>query len=291
MGDAVGTWEAHGKRYPVRGHDLFVIDARPREEAVEPLLIIHGFPASSFDWRHVLDPLSVDRRVVLLDLLGYGLSAKPDQRYSLFEQADLVIDVCEILGLTEVALATHDMGDSVGGELLARGMDGTLTFDVTRRVITNGSIYMDLVQLSPGQQLLLDLPDEQLPDDDLIGAQLFTASMAETFGAETRASDEELAAQWELLARERGNRLLPRLIRYVDERRRYEQRWTQAIERHRSPLTIIWGDADPIAVYPMAERLRERVPSATLHRMEAIGHWPMIEASARVVDAMRAALW
>ena len=66
------------------------------------------------------------------DLLGFGLSDKPDQRYSLFEQADLVEAVAGDLGLDEVALLTHDMGDSVGGELLARSIDGTLSFDVTQ---------------------------------------------------------------------------------------------------------------------------------------------------------------
>lgn len=291
MGDAVTAWEARGKRYPLRGHDVFVIDLRPQREVLEPLLILHGFPASSFDWRHVVDDLTGDRRVVLLDLLGFGLSAKPDQRYSLFEQADLVCDVAEALGIEEAALATHDMGDSVGGELLARELDGTLPFRVSRRVITNGSIYMDLAQLSPGQELLLALPDEALPDDEPITAGLFQESMRGTFGAATPASGEELEAQWELLARERGNRLLPRLIRYVEERRQHEERWTGAIERHRSPLTIVWGDADPIAVADMAERLHERRPTAALHALAGIGHWPMIEAPARVVAAMRAALW
>lgn len=291
MGDAVTAWEARGKRYPLRGDDVFVIDLRPQRELLEPLLIIHGFPASSFDWRHVVDDLAADRRVVLLDLLGFGLSAKPDRRYSLFEQADLVCDVAEALGIEEAALATHDMGDSVGGELLARELDGTLPFRVSRRVITNGSIYMDLVQLSPGQELLLALPDETLPDDELITQDLFQDSMRATFGAATPPSGEELDAQWELLAREHGNRLLPRLIRYVEERRQHEERWTGATERHRSPLTIVWGDADPIAVAAMAERLHERRPTAALHALAGIGHWPMIEAPERIVAAMRAALW
>jgi len=289
--DAVAAWGSRGKRYPIRGHEIFVIDLHPAREIVEPLLIVHGFPASSFDWRRVVDELATDRRVVLLDLLGYGLSNKPDQRYSLFEQADIVEEVGELLGLTEVALAAHDMGDSVGGELLAREMDGTSPLTVTRRVLTNGSIYMDLVQLSDGQRLLLDLPDEQLSDDSLISGELFRASMQQTFGANTPADDEELAGQWELLARAHGNRLLPRLVRYIEERRRFEERWTAAIERHRSPLTIIWGDADPIAVFAMAERLHDARPPSALHRLQGIGHWPMIEAPAAVVAAMRAALW
>ena len=57
------------------------------------MLVLHGFPTSSYDWQHALDVLRARRRVVMLDYPGYGLSAKPDQTYSLFEQAD-VVEAC-----------------------------------------------------------------------------------------------------------------------------------------------------------------------------------------------------
>ena len=56
----------------------------------EPLLLLHGFPTSSFDFTAVLDPLRHGRRLLLLDGLGYGLSAKPDLPYTLALQADVV---------------------------------------------------------------------------------------------------------------------------------------------------------------------------------------------------------
>ena len=100
--------------------------------------------------------------MLLLDFLGYGFSAKPDQAYTLAEQADVVVAFTAALGIDRLALLSHDMGDTVGGELLARQLDGTWPVEVTRRVLTNGSIYIGMAQLSPGQQLLLALPD----DDD-----------------------------------------------------------------------------------------------------------------------------
>ena len=72
--------------------------------------------------------------------------------------------------------------------------------------------------------------------------------------------DEDVQVGAELILRDGGDRLLPRTIRYVEERREHERRWTGAIERHPSPLTIVWGDLDPIAVWPMAERVHERRP-------------------------------
>ena len=274
---SVEEWESRGAYHELLGHRIFVLDQPAVRERRAPLLVLHGFPSCSFDWRHVLDAFAAEQRVVLLDVLGYGLSAKPDQAYSLFEQADIVEALARELHIDEVVLVTHDMGDSVGGELLARSLDTTLPFAVSRRVLANGSVYMDLVQLSGGQQFLLGLPDERLPETDAPTGELFKAGLGATFGAGTPASGEELDAQWELCVREGGNRLMPRLIRYIEERHRHEPRWTGAIEAHPAPLTIVWGDADPIAVWPMAERLHQRRPDSTLVRLEAIGHYPMIE--------------
>ena len=51
--------------------------------------MLHGFPGSTFDWRHVIADLAADHRVVGHDFLGFGLSDKPfDGDYSLFAQAD-----------------------------------------------------------------------------------------------------------------------------------------------------------------------------------------------------------
>jgi len=155
----IDEWFARGTIRNLSGHEVFVVDVPAVREEAEPVLVLHGFPTSTFDWRLALDVLRARRRVVLLDYPGYGFSDKPDAKYSLFAQADIVEACARELGLSDVALVTHDVGDSIGGEILAREIDGKLGFHVTRRVLTNGSIYMDLVQLTDGQKFLLALPD------------------------------------------------------------------------------------------------------------------------------------
>ena len=253
-----------------------------------PVLVLHGFPTSSHDWHRILDRLARRHRVVVPDLLGFGLSDKPDQRYSLFEQADLVEAVAGDLGLDDVALVTHDMGDSVGGELLARSLDGALSFGVTRRVLTNGSVYIDMAHLTDGQQLLLALPDEQLADG--LGRDALVDALRGTFAPDAVVPDEDVQVGAELILRDGGDRLLPRTIRYVEERREHESRWTGAIERDPSPLTIVWGDLDPIAVWPMAERVHRARPDATLVRLRGIGHYPMLESPDQLAAALDHAL-
>jgi pimeloyl-ACP methyl ester carboxylesterase len=287
---SVEEWAQRGRVRSLLGHDVFVIDEPAVSEEAEPVLVLHGFPTSSYDWQHALGVLQARRRVVLLDYPGYGLSAKPDMAYSLFMQADVVEACARELGLTDVALVTHDVGDSIGGEILAREIDGNLGFHVTRRVLTNGSIYMDLVQLSDGQKFLLSLPDEALPAGSGLNADGTVAGLRVTFAPDSQVSDDELHTLADLVIRNGGGRILPRLIRYIEERRVHERRWTGAIESHPSPLQVIWGDVDPIAVWPMAERIAHTRPDAVVHRLDGVGHYPMVESPVRFNAALEAAL-
>jgi pimeloyl-ACP methyl ester carboxylesterase len=286
----VEDWEERGRVLDVAGRRIFTVDVPADVERREPLLLLHGFPTSSFDWRHVIDVLARERRVVTFDFLGFGLSDKPSGiRYSLFDQATIAEEVVRALGIEQAAVASHDMGDSIAAELYARGIEGTLGFEVTRRLLTNGSIYIEMAQLSPGQQMLLAMADEPLPFEFAPTEETFVASLAAIFG-DTPAASDELHAQWELLARQEGQTILPRTIRYIEERRVHEGRWIAALRDHPAPVTLAWGDRDPIAVFAMAERfLRER-PGTPLVRLDGVGHFPMVEAPGRVYDAIEQAL-
>jgi pimeloyl-ACP methyl ester carboxylesterase len=284
-------WEAIGQPRELCGHDVFTIDAPSiGPETHEPLLILHGFPTSSFDFAAILDPLRAGRRVILFDGLGYGLSAKPDLHYTLALQADIAVALLAELGLTRLALLTHDVGDTVGGELLARRAEGSWPVEVTRRVITNGSIYIQQAHLTNGQQLLLSLPDAKLTSDAPVTAETITRSLRETFSPAVSLPPEgsdgdPLPATVEQIMREDGHLLLPRLIRYIEERRRNESRFTGAIESDPSPLHIVWGMDDPIAVPSMVDTLLAARPDATVARLEGVGHYPMVEAPALFLAA------
>ncbi|MEX2256388.1 MAG: alpha/beta hydrolase [Acidimicrobiia bacterium] len=291
----VADWAGRGSVEQIGDESVFVIDTQAvRSGSAPPLLVLHGYPTSSIDFAAVLGTLATDRRVILFDSPGFGLSSKPDRPYSIFGMADTVEALVASLGLDEVDLLTHDLGDSVGGELLARGIDGTLGFGVRRRVITNGSIYMHLVQLSNGQKLLESLPDEAIapdlaPDVDAVERSLID-TLAPSGSQASRPDRMHVRAGAVLVVHEGGNRLLARQIRYLGERRANEARWTGAIERHPAPLAIVWGDVDPIAVWPMTDELLAKRPDATRTRLTDVGHYPMVEAPAAFSKAVLAGL-
>jgi pimeloyl-ACP methyl ester carboxylesterase len=262
-------WETLGTPRPLCGERVFTIDAPsigPERHA--PLLVLHGFPTSSFDYAAVLDGLRDGRRVLLLDMVGYGLSSKPDRAYSIALQADVAAAFVAALRIERLALLTHDMGDTVGGELLARRAEGAWAVEVTQRVLTNGSIYIDQAHLTNGQQLLLGLPDEMLPPGIPIDAASIAQSLRETFSPLTPPvpagwPEDPVPAAAAQVVRDDGQLLLPRLIRYIEERRANERRFTGAIETDRAPLRVVWGLDDPIAVPSMVDTLLAARPDGS----------------------------
>jgi len=252
----------------------------------DPLLVLHGFPSSSFDWRHVLPALSATHDVFLFDFLGFGSSSKPDRRYSIELHANTAEAVVAQAGLERVLLVSHDMGNSVGGELLARDLADELDFTIARRLLTNGSIYIEMAQLTAGQEFLLAIDDApvDLGDD---AQSIFCGGVAATFSEAHPATPDELAGHWALMSRDDGHRLLPRTIRYIEDRRAREARYTRSIEQHPSPVHVVWGREDPVAVHAMTDRLLAARPDATLVTLDDVAHWPMIEDPEGFVRAAR----
>jgi len=275
------AWRDRGTFLDWDGHRIFTVDAGPRDAPT--VLVLHGFPTSSLDWHQVVPLVEDQVRFVTFDMLGFGLSDKPtDQPYSLFRQADLAAFVARELGVTSCRLVGHDMGQTVLAELLARRADGQLELAVTDVLITNGSTLIELANLSPIQQVWLEAPDE--PRDEPEDLETLRPQMPFTFGPDHAPDEDTLDGMLASIRHNGGDRLLPRLVRYVNERRAHLDRWTVALTGHGLPMTIAWGELDFIAVVAMAHRFKQLCPSAELVTWPDVGHWPPIEVPDRLAD-------
>ncbi|MGW6378107.1 alpha/beta fold hydrolase [Rhodococcus sp. NPDC055112] len=281
MSGDLRAWEGRGRHLEVDGNRIFV--AEVGEGTGTPLVIVHGFPGSSHDFAAVAERLGSGRRVVLLDLLGFGLSDKPAAAsYSLFEQADLVEAVLGKLGIGRCVLIAHDMGDTVVAELMYRHNHGALGFVPEQVILTNGSIFIDLAQLTSGQRAMLRLPARALPFSP--PRWLLARALDRSFSPRAPAPAGAIDALIEAIERDGGGRLLPRQNRYILERRAHQDRWTAGLVEYREPLTLLWGECDPIAVPDMPARLLELRPDTAVTVLPDIGHWPQLEAPDRLAE-------
>jgi pimeloyl-ACP methyl ester carboxylesterase len=278
----VQRWRDAGELVELGGHRIFVVR---REGAGLPIVVVHGYPGSSYDFAGVVAQL--DRPVLLLDLLGYGFSDKPaDASYSLFEQADLVEELVTWAGLTECALVGHDMGTTVVAELLARANAGRLGFAVPSAVLLNGSIFIDMAHLTRGQRLGLLARGRRMPLSFPVG--FLCRNLRESVAPGTNVGPEEIDDLVDLIRRGGGDRLLTRQIDYVRERRRHQDAWTAAFVEYEGRLGAVWGVLDPIALPAMPRRLADLRPGTDVVLLDGVGHWPSIEAPARVAAEIAA---
>jgi pimeloyl-ACP methyl ester carboxylesterase len=83
--------------------------------AGDPVVALHGLGATMYSWRYLVEPLSKSHLLYLLDLKGHGKSEKPeDGKYSLHDQADLVVEFIKRLDLRTLTIIGHSMGGAVG---------------------------------------------------------------------------------------------------------------------------------------------------------------------------------
>jgi len=283
---AIERWHARGRTVDTRDGRVWVIDEGPRDGT--PVVLLHGFPTSSWDFSEVLERLAARRRVVTFDFLGFGFSDKPEEYgYSLFEHTDTTLAVLRELGIGRAHVVAHDMGTSVATELCARRERGlSPAFDLASLTLMNGSVHIEMASLTVGQQLLRS-PLAPL-FARLNNATTFKAQMRSVFAHPP--DDATLDGMWALVAREDGTKRLPALIQYVDERSRFRRRWIGALEHLDVPALVAWGRLDPVALHAIARALASEIPQAELVTWDDLGHYPQVESPETVAATITAFL-
>lgn len=277
-------WRAAGRTFRFRGHEVFV-----RVGGQGPgLLLIHGFPTASWDWCKLWPELAQHFTLVAPDLLGFGFSAKPPRHdYRIAEQAELCLAALAEVGITGTHVLAHDYGDTVAQELLARAGEGRCPVALQSVVLLNGGLFPETHRPLLSQRLLRSALGPLVAT--LMTKGRLASAMRRIGGSRAPLSSAETDAFWDLLSRGHGQRAMPRLIRYIDERRARRARWVGALQRTTVPILLIAGMDDPISGAHMVARFRELVPTAPVVELPGVGHYPQLEAPAAVLDAARRA--
>ncbi len=281
--ERVRRWQEAGKTVRFRDRDIHLLT---REGEGPLLLLLHGFPSSSYDWRLMLEAEGDDRALLACDFLGFGLSEKPrDHDYSLFWQADLVEELVRRHGGGRpVFVVAHDMGTSVATELMARDIEGRLEMEMARVLLFNGSIVLERSSPTPAQRVLRS-PLAPLAAR-LSSKRVFRHQFGSVFSAAHPLSDEEAEDQWSLICHNGGRTLGHKLIAYMDERIEHAERWHGAIRDWPGALSLAWGMLDPVATTDVLDALRELRPGVPVTELAELGHYPQLEDPTRMKEAL-----
>jgi len=275
------------------GHRVFLVDeGEPDASPDRTVLLLHGFPESSYSFAGAF-PLLRQRfdRVIGFDMIGYGFSDKPASGfgYSLFEQADTVLRLLRELEVTGCHFVSHDMGDSVHTELLARFNENRPAWfpDGPRSLtFTNGNMVLSEGRLRMSQKALLS-PFGRILSSRTQSLRIFENQVKSAHGND-RLSEDAIIDMYSGATSGAPKGLPAVLIGYLRERMRFEQpRWLPALAAAEAPVQICWGRDDAVAPVAVAQTLKREVkPEAKLTLIEGLGHFLQIQDPQRWFEAL-----
>jgi pimeloyl-ACP methyl ester carboxylesterase len=276
------NWQNKGEIISVNNRNIFVIDTinislNTIENQKKTLVILHGYPTSSFDYYKVLPELSKHYRVVIHDHLGFGFSDKPlKYSYSLIEQADIALQLWKQLSLTNVTLLAHDYGTSIATEILARQNKKQINLQIDELILCNGSMHIELSKLRTIQKLLKNKITGKWVAK-LTNYTIFKKNMRNVYFDKTKATEAELKEMWLQLEQNNGRKIIHFLSNYINERYYFWHRWIGALKETNIKTKIIWAKNDPVAVAAIADLLATEIANNNLYWIKNCGHFPMLE--------------
>ena len=293
--DRLAKWREEGETVELMGRQIWYHDQGPKTD--DAVFIVHGYPGSSWDFADVVARVGAGTRTVVMDMVGFGMSEKPldgdyQSNFTLMLQADLYEALATHLGLKSVLLVAHDMGQTVGLELMARFEENRTPFRIRHAILLDGSTLVDMCVPTAFQVKALAAPSTALPDD--LPWDTIYNIFPETYSTESKARDdfdELIVCQAHQIYVNHGSRIVGGIVHYLKERKEDFGRWSRTFfEFKKAPMTVIWGEQDPVAVIAMADRVKKNRPVTDLYKYPDCAHWPSVEYPDRIGDAVIARL-
>jgi pimeloyl-ACP methyl ester carboxylesterase len=248
-----------------------------------PVLLIHGFGASTFTWRFVAPELAKSHRVIAVDLKGFGLSDKPfDGRYSVYDQAELLAQLIEDKDLRDLTLVGHSFG---GGVALLLALEANQRFDgrITRLVLLDSIAFPQNI---PVFFRLLDVPLVSQ-----IGVRMVPPSVQArvalkiAYFDDSKIDPEEIELYAAPLKTAAGKHAIIYSARQI-----VPEDIAELSERYKTielPTLILWCDHDRIVPLEVGIKLRRTLPNSTLRLVEECGHMPQEEQPASTLALIK----
>ncbi|MFI6515248.1 alpha/beta fold hydrolase [Spirillospora sp. NPDC050679] len=256
----------------VDGVRVFYRESLPERADAPVLLLLHGFPSASHQFRRLIDALGGRYRLIAPDHAGFGHTEAPEGfAYSFDRLADVTEGFVQALGLTRFVMYVFDFGAPIGFRLAERHPEW-----IAGLVVQNGNAYLD--GLSDGARDFIALRPDRPGAEETIRDLLTPSGTRGQY--ETGVADPELIAPdgWtldqhflDLPGRKQAQVALA--FDYRSNLERYD-RWQAWLREHTPPTLITWGADDPFFPAPGARAYLRDVPDAELHLFDT-GHFAL----------------
>ncbi len=261
----------------VRGMQVHLRDEGPRDDP-EPIVLLHGTSASLHTWDGWADALKGQRRVIRVDLPGFGLTGPaPDHDYHLARYTGFMEALFDELKLDKVVLA----GNSLGGAIAWMTADA-YPQRVARLILVDAAGYPYKPTAMPLGFKLAQVSWLKPVMANLLPRSMIESSVRSVYGDPSKVTPELIDRYYELTLREGNRRAL---------RERFSQspggEHADRIAQLKQPTLILWGGRDHLIPPDNAQRFKRDIASSQLVMFDSLGHVPQEEDPASTVAAVK----
>lgn len=257
------------------GSDLNIFYREAGHKDAPSVLLLHGFPTSSHQYRGLIHRLSDKYHVIAPDLPGFGFSDAPDAKsfgYTFDHLAEVIESFTNKIGLNRYAIYVFDYGAPVGFRLAVSRPER-----VTALISQNGNAYEE--GLSEGWNPIRAYwqdPTEENRSNLRTFLQAGTTQFQYTHG-ESNASliaPEAYTLDQHFLDRPGNDEIQLDLFGDYKANVAAYPKFHEYFRKHLPPTLAVWGKNDPFFLPEGAEAYRRDNPDVQIHFVDA-GHFPL----------------
>lgn len=238
----------------------------PAAQDQPPVVLLHGFASALETWSTVTPKLRQHRRVIALDLKGFGWTDRPEGDYSPAAQARMLLGLLDQLGAAKVDVVAHSWGSSVA---LAAALQAPER--INKIALYDAWVFDEQLPAFfrwakvPGVgEFLFGAYYKERGDERLVRAFYDPSVVTEGFVEEVEHALDRPGTVAAALAAVRGQD-------FDEMQKRYPT--------IRQPVLLLWGREDIVTWPEFGERLARTLPAAQLVMFDRCGHFPMLEAA------------
>ena len=246
------------------------------DAALPTMLLLHGFPTSSHQFRHLIPQLAQHFHVIAPDLPGFGFTEVPDARnyrYSFDNLAKTVEAFVDVIGLQRYAMYVFDYGAPTGLRLAVAHPER-----VTGLVSQNGNAYLEGLgdAWMPIRNLWADpsAANRKIVSDAVLSFEGIKWQYVHGVANPDSVAPESYTLDAALLERP-GNRdiQMDLTVDYANNLTLYPE-FQAFFRKAQIPTLVIWGKNDPFFIPPGAEAYRRDNPNAVVELLDT-GHFAL----------------
>jgi len=248
----------------------------------QPLILLHGFGASTYTWRHLLPYFSKAYRVIAIDLKGFGLSDKPlDNNYSIQDQSEIIYEFIKVHNLDNIILTGSSMGGAVSILTYLMECDHG-THHISKLVLIDAAGYK---QRFPDFIAILRIPIINVLSISLTSSHFRSRKvLMEAFFDHAKITEDIIITYAAYLSLPGASRALIRTAQQI-----LPPNLDDISERYKNikiPVLIIWGENDKIIPLQVGRKFAVNIPNSKLVIVPNCGHIPQEECPSQTIEAM-----